>query len=643
MPGFNSPNGDKKKRKQRMDFRDYSAESALFIRRAVVVFIGMIVLSAVLITNLYNLQINRHEDYQTRSNDNRIKLVPIPPSRGLIYDRKGTLLAVNRTIYQLEIVPEKVTDLPTVLNELRDIVDLTDEDIANYEKERKRSRRFTSIALKTPLNQIEVARFSVNQYRFPGLEIKGYQRRFYPYGSALTHVIGYVAKINDKDVERLEKEGIFPNYAATHDIGKLGIERYYESVLHGKTGYEEVEVNSRGRVIRQLHEQAPQAGKDIYLTVDLELQIYIEKLLTTSRAAVVVSDPRNGEILALVSNPSYDPNLFVNGISGPNYRELLGNPDRPLINRTTQGLYPPASTVKPFISVAALSEKVITRNTTIFDPGWWQLPGSEKRYRDWKRYGHGNLNVVKAIVESADTFFYQVAYDMGIDRLSAWMTRFGYGEYSGIDLMEEYNGVMPTREWKERRYKKRWYQGDTIPVGIGQGYWTSTPIQMAKALNILINDGVVKTPHLLLGTKEGDGMLPYEQKINPAIADIHSGYWELAKSGMYGVANAPNGTGRKFFAGTPYKAAAKSGTAQVFSYETYNASKLAERLRDHKLMIAYAPYDNPTVAVTIILENGGAGPAVGTLIRQILDHVLLGDNNTDLPDAPPSPPGSETE
>lgn len=643
MPGLNAPDGDKKKHKQRMDFRDYSAESALFIRRAVVAFIGIVILSAVLVVNLYHLQINRHEDYQTRSNDNRIKLVPIPPSRGLIYDRKGTLLAENRTIYQLEIVPEKVTDLPDVLNELREIVDLTDEDIANYEKERRRSRRFTSIPLKTPLNQIQVARFSVNQYRFPGLEIKGYQRRFYPYGSALTHVIGYVAKINDKDVERLDKDGLLPNYAATHDIGKLGIERYYESVLHGKTGYEEVEVNSRGRVIRQLHEQAPQAGKDIYLTIDLELQMYIEKLLTTSRAAVVVSDPRNGEILALVSNPSYDPNLFVNGISGPDYRGLLNNPDRPLINRTTQGLYPPASTVKPFISVAALSEKVITRNTTIFDPGWWQLPGSEKRYRDWKRYGHGNLNVVKSIIESADTFFYQVAYDMGIDRLSAWMTRFGYGEYSGIDLMEEYNGVMPTREWKQRRYKKQWYRGDTIPVGIGQGYWTSTPIQMSKALNTLINDGVVKTPHLLLGTKEGSGMLPYEQKEYIAIGDIHSGYWELAKSGMFGVANAPNGTGRKFFAGTPYKAAAKSGTAQVFSYETYNASKLAERLRDHKLMIAYAPYDNPKVAVTIILENGGAGPAVGTLVRQILDHVLLGDNNTVLPDAPPSPPGSETE
>lgn len=492
MPGLNPPDGDKKKHKQRMDFRDYSAESALFIRRAVVAFIGIVILSAVLVVNLYHLQINRHEDYQTRSNDNRIKLVPIPPSRGMIYDRRGTLLAENRTIYQLEIIPEKVTDLPDVLNELREIVDLSDEDIANYEKERRRSRRFTSIPLKTPLSQIQVARFSVNQYRFPGLEIKGYQRRFYPYGSALTHVIGYVAKINDKDVERLDKDGILPNYAATHDIGKLGIERYYESVLHGKTGYEEVEVNSRGRVIRQLHEQAPQAGKDIYLTIDLELQMYIEKLLTTSRAAVVVSDPRNGEILALVSNPSYDPNLFVNGISGPDYRGLLNNPDRPLINRTTQGLYPPASTVKPFISVAALSEKVITRNTTIFDPGWWQLPGSEKRYRDWKRYGHGNLNVVKSIIESADTFFYQVAYDMGIDRLSAWMTRFGYGEYSGIDLIEEYNGVMPTREWKQRRYKKQWYQGDTIPVGIGQGYWTSTPIQMSKALNTLINDGVVK-------------------------------------------------------------------------------------------------------------------------------------------------------
>ncbi|AWK41177.1 peptidoglycan DD-transpeptidase MrdA [Photorhabdus laumondii subsp. laumondii] len=628
---------------KRTPFRDYTAESALFARRALVAFIIILVLTGILMANLYHLQITRHEDYQTRSNENRIKLVPIAPSRGIIYDRNGTPLALNRTIYQLEIIPEKVEHLEQTLNDLRNVIDLTDEDIANFEKERKRSRRFTSIPLKTSLDHIQVARFAVNQYRFPGFEIKGYQRRFYPYGSALTHIIGYVAKINDKDVERLDKEGILPNYAATHDIGKLGIERYYETVLHGKTGYEEVEVNNRGRVIRQLHEQPPQAGQDIYLTIDLELQIYIEKLLTTSRAAVVVSDPRNGEILALVSNPSYDPNLFVNGISNKNYQELLNNPDRPLINRATQGIYPPASTVKPFITVAALSTGVINKNTTIFDPGWWQLPGSEKRYRDWKRWGHGSLNAHRAIVESADTFFYQVAYDMGIDRLSEWMTKFGYGEYTGIDLAEERTGIMPTREWKQRKYKKPWYQGDTIPVGIGQGYWTATPIQMVKALTTLINDGNVKTPHLLLSKKLKGEMIPYQQTENIQIGDIHSGYWELAKSGMYGVANLPNGTGHKSFISTPYKAAVKSGTAQVYSYETYNASKIAEHLRDHKLMTAFAPYENPTVALSIILENGGAGPAVGTLVRQILDHVLLGDNNITLPNAVPTPPGTESD
>lgn len=630
-------------KKEPNPFRDYSAESALFVRRAVVAFLGILLLSGVLVANLYNLQIIRFDDYSTRSNDNRIKLVPIAPSRGMIFDRNGTPLALNRTIYQLELMPEKIENLSATLNALRPIVDLTDDDIANFEKERKRSRHFTSIAVKTPLTEVQVARFAVNQFRFPGIEVKGYQRRFYPYGSALTHVIGYVSKINDKDVERLDKEGILPNYAATHDIGKLGIERYYESTLHGKTGYEEVEVNNRGRVIRQLHEQPPQAGKDIYLTLDLSLQIYIEKLLSGSRAAVVVTDPRTGGILALVSNPSYDPNLFVDGISNKDYQGLLNDTNRPLINRATQGVYPPASTVKPYIAVSALSAGVITKNTSLFDPGWWQLPGSEKRYRDWKKWGHGRLNVTKALEESADTFFYQVAYDMGIDRLSSWMSKFGYGEYTGIDLSEERAGLMPTREWKQKRHKKPWYQGDTIPVGIGQGYWTATPIQMAKSLMTLINDGTVKTPHLLQSTRIDGVLVPYKQEDSTQIGSINSGYWEIAKDGMYGVANRPNGTGRKFFEGTPYKAAAKSGTAQVYSYETYNASKVAEHLRDHKLMVAFAPYENPTVSVAIILENGGAGPAVGTITRQILDHILLGDNNTELPDAVPLPPGVEAD
>lgn len=627
----------------RNPFRDYTAESALFVRRALVAFVGILLLSGILAFNLYNLQIVRFQDYQTRSNDNRIKLVPIAPSRGIIYDRYGTPLALNRTIYQLELMPEKVDNLKATLEELKPIVDLTPEDIENFQKERKRSRRFTSIAVKTGLTEVQVARFAVNQFNFPGVEVKGYQRRYYPYGSALTHVIGYVSKINDRDVERLDKDGILANYAATHDIGKLGIERYYEETLHGKTGYEEVEVNNRGRVIRQLHEEAPQAGKDIYLTIDLPLQTYIEALLAGSRSAVVVSDPRDGSIRALVSNPSYDPNLFVDGISSKDYRTLLEDLNKPLINRATQGIYPPASTVKPYIAVSALTAGVITKSTSLFDPGWWQLPGSEKRFRDWKHWGHGHLNVTKALEESADTFFYQVAYDMGIDRLSEWMEKFGYGHYSGIDLSEERSGNMPNRDWKFKRYKKPWYQGDTIPVGIGQGYWTATPIQIMKAMTTLINDGTVKTPHLLLSTKEDGKLVPYQQQDTTQIGDVHSGYWEIAKDGMYGVANRPNGTARKSFADAPYKAAAKSGTAQVYGLkanEIYNAHKIAERLRDHKLMTAFAPFNNPTVAVAVILENGGAGPAVGTITRQILDHILLGDNTTQLPaDAPP--PGTE--
>ncbi|UDG79956.1 peptidoglycan DD-transpeptidase MrdA [Candidatus Steffania adelgidicola] len=612
-------------------FRDYSAESVLFIRRTLVAYVGIFLLTGMLIINLYHLQIIHVEDYRTRSNENRIKLVPIAPSRGIIYDRNGTPLALNRTIYQLELVPEKVHDLKKTITALRTIVDLTDDDLSNFEKERKRAHRFTSLPLKVGLTDVHQARFAVNQYRFPGIEIKSYQQRYYPYGAALTHVIGYVSKIDEEDIERLNQQGMLQNYAPTHDIGKLGIERYYENILHGKTGYEEVEVNNRGQVIRQLREEAPQAGKDITLTLDLNLQQYIETLLLgSSRAAVVVMDPRDGGIRAMVSNPRYDPNLFVNGISSKKYHALLEDENHPLINRATQGLYPPASTVKPYISVSALTIGVINKKFSLLDLGGWTLPGSEKRYRDWKKWGHGRLNVTRALEESADTFFYQVAYDMGIDKLSEWMNKFGYGKYTGIDLSEERAGLMPTRDWKISHFKKKWYQGDTIPVGIGQGYWIATPLQMSKALITLINDGEVRTPHLLYGTLENGHQVPYRQPTNIQIGDPHSGYWEIAKDGMYGVANRPNGTARKSFANTPYKAAAKSGTAQVYglksSRATYNIHKIAERLRDHKLMSAFAPYDKPTVGVVVILENGGGGQAIGTITRQILDYILINNN-----------------
>ncbi|WP_044104692.1 peptidoglycan DD-transpeptidase MrdA [secondary endosymbiont of Ctenarytaina eucalypti] len=631
---------------ERNPFRDYSAESALFVRRALVAVVGIFLLTKILVFNLYHLQIVCCESYRTRSNENRIKLLPIAPSRGIIYDRNGTPLALNRTIYQLELVRGKVSDLDQTIKDLHAIVELTNDDIANFKKKCNQSRRFTSLPLKVGLTDVQQARFAVNQYRFPGVAIKGYERRYYPYGSALTHVIGYVSKINDRDVKRLQKDSTLQNYAATQDIGKLGIERYYESTLHGKAGYEEVEVNNHGRVIRQLHQQPPQAGKDITLTLDLRLQQYVEKLLTGSRAAMIVTDPRDGGIRALVSHPSYDPNLFVDGISKKNYRALLEDENRPLINRATQGTYPPASTVKPYISVSALAIGIINKNFSLFDPGWWQLPGSEKRYRDWKRWGHGWLNVTRALEESADTFFYQIAYNMGIDRLSEWMTRFGYGQYTGIDLCEERTGVMPTRDWKISRFKTPWYQGDTISVGIGQGYWTATPVQMSKALMTLINDGAVRVPHLLYCTRENGRQVYYRQQTYEQIGDPRSSHWKIAKDGMYGVANRPNGTASKSFASAPYKAAAKSGTAQVYSlkaHETYNAQKIAERLRDHKMMTAFAPYDKPTVGVVVILENGGSGPAVGTITRQILDHIFLEDNSTHLLEEATSVlPGSES-
>ncbi|RTF69182.1 penicillin-binding protein 2 [Serratia marcescens] len=628
---------------ERNPFRDYTAESALFVRRALVAFLVILVLSGILIANLYNLQVVRVEDYRTRSNENRIKLVPIAPSRGIIYDRNGTPLALNRTIYQLELMPEKVDDLKATLQALRTVVDLTDDDIANFEKERKRSRRFVSIPVKTALTEVQVARFAVNQFRFPGVEVKGYQRRYYPYGSALTHVTGYVSKINDSDLKRLDKAGLSENYAADRNIGKQGIEAYYESELHGTTGYQEVEVDNHGRVIRLLKEQPPKAGKNIYLTLDLPLQQYIESVLKGQRAAVVVEDPRDGGILAMVSSPSYDPNPFVKGIGYQAYKALLGNPDLPLINRVTQGLYPPASTVKPYMAVSALFAGVITPATTFFGAPTWTLPGTERRYRDWLKTGHGMLNVTKAIEESADTFFYQVAYEMGIDRIHHWLSQFGYGQSTGIDLNEEYRGVLPSRDWKLKVHKKGWYQGDTVSVGIGQGYWVATPIQMVKALSTLLNNGRVKTPHLLYSLQQGNRVTRYQPPAQTAqIGDPNSPYWGIVRNGMYGMANLPNGTGYKLFHTAPYQIAAKSGTSQVFSLkqnQTYNAKMIPVRLRDHIFYTLFAPYKNPRVAMALILENGGGdGVVAGPTARAILDHIFDPANAPQPGDTPQSKP-----
>ena len=610
----------------------------------------IILLIFVLLANLADLQISNFSYYSTKSNNNRIEIIPIPPSRGMIYDRNGTPLAINNITYQLNIIPDKVKNLNEQFEQLKAIVDLTDEDIENFQKERRNYKAHRPVPLKDNLTQQQIAHFVVDQHRFPYVSIVGIQHRYYPYEASLTHIIGYISKINSQDKQRLEEENKSSNYVATFNIGKMGIEKYYEDVLHGIPGYEKVEVNSRGRIVNQINQHPPQAGEDIYLSINLKLQLYIEQLLAGRKAAVVAIDPNNGEILALVSSPTYDSNPFVGGISSDKYKALLNDPNKPLYNRALLGSYPPASTVKPYIAIAALSEGVVTPKSVVNDPGWWQLPGTERRYRDWLKWGHGKVDVLKAIEESVDTYFYQVAYDMGIDRLKAWMTKFGFGERTGIDIStnEESRAVMPSREWKIQRHKKSWLQGDTIPVGIGQGYWTATPIQMAKALTILINNGKTYTPHFLL-YKKSDILNSNEQQpiINPekylennSLSDVNPNYWALAKEGMYRVMFGSRGTARKIYADAKYQAAGKSGTAQVYGLkvdEVYNAHKIPEHLRDHALFVAYAPYDKPKIALAIVLENGGGGSSNGGAVaRKILDFYLLGNNSTQLDESSPN-------
>ncbi|CAK1692524.1 cell elongation-specific peptidoglycan D,D-transpeptidase [Vibrio crassostreae] len=621
--------------RKRSQIRDYKAEARLFTSRAFVAFAGIIVMMSMLVMNLYNIQINQYQDYKTRSNDNRIKVVPIAPNRGLIYDRNGVLLAENRPVFNLEITPEKINDMDDTLVRLQELIEIPPERIERFNRDRRNSRRFKSVPILNQLTEEQVAVFSVNQHKFPGVEVTGTLKRFYPYGDVLTHVIGYVSRINDRDMQRLAREEKDANYQATRDIGKLGIERYYEDMLHGTAGYQEVEVNSRGRVIRTLKFVPSVPGKDIVLNLDIKLQLYVHKLLDGRRGSAIVLDPKDNGVLAMVSSPSYDPNAFVHGISSKGYNALLQDKDRPLVNRATLGIYPPASTIKPFIAVAALQEGVITPNTTRNDPGYWKIPNSKTRpFRDWLRWGHGVVDIEKAIEESVDTFFYQIAYDLGIDRISKWMMMFGFGDYTGIDIYEESKANMPTRDWKMARHRVPWYQGDTIPVGIGQGYWTATPMQIAKATSVLVNEGEVTAPHLLRSTI--DNGRPFDEQIMsdietyPPLTGVKKKYWDIAQEGMRLANHGKKGTARRSFQKMSYQTAGKSGTAQVFGLkedEEYNADEIAEHLRDHALFTGYAPFEDPEAVVTIVLENAGGGSSNGgPVVRRILDHIILAED-----------------
>ncbi|HIF9289561.1 TPA: penicillin-binding protein 2 [Photobacterium damselae] len=628
------------KKTTRTPFRDHTAEVRLFGRRAIFSFAAIIILMGVLIGNLYHLQVQDYSAYKARSNDNRIKIIPVAPNRGRIFDRNGVLLAENVPIYSLDLYPSKIKDLKQTLAGLQKLLGITDEQIAAFYKEKRHTSHYKPVTLIEQMTETQVAEFSVNEFHYPGVDVDAYLERYYPYGAQLTHVLGYVAKINDRDIQRLKDEGVYSNYKATHTIGKLGVERYYESLLHGKSGYEKVEVDSRGRVVRTLSYVPPVSGKDIMLNIDLGLQEYANQLLTQQvkdpitgkmvtkprRGSIVVLDPKDNSVLAMASSPSYDPNLFVHGISSKNYRALLNNPDHPLLNRATLGVYPPGSTVKPEIAVAALTTGVITPQTTYDFPGWWQIPNAKttRKFRDDVRWGHGRVNIYKAIEESVDTFFYQVAYDMGIDRLSTWMKKFGYGQPTGIDIREETNGNMPTREWKHARFKVPWYQGDTIPVGIGQGYWTATPMQIAKAASVIAESGVEHRPHLLKGiVEENDKVDDAEFPDFPKVVAPKQN-WQIAQEGMHLV--TVSGTARSIFKNVAYPVAGKTGTSQVFTLadnQNYNAKDIAEHLRDHALFVGFAPVQNPKVLVATVLENGGWGKNAAPLAKKIMDYVLL--------------------
>jgi len=577
----------------------------------------------VLVTNLYHLQVESYKDYETRSNDNRIRVVPIAPSRGLIYDRNGVLLAENLPFYSLDLVPEKISNMSETLDELGKLIEISEDERETFTEALKFHRRFKPLTLKNQLTEEQVAIFSVNQHKFPGISVEAGLKRNYPYGAQITHVLGYVGKINTRDRAQLERSDLWKNYAATKDIGKQGIEKFYESLLHGKPGHLEEEVNNRGRAIRTLKIVPPEPGQDIYLTLDLKLQQKAVELLTGLRGSIVAIDPRDGGVLAMVSSPSYDPNQFVQGINNKDYSALLNDKSRPLINRATQGQYAPASTIKPHLALLGLDEKVITESTRVWDPGFWQIPGVERKYRDWRRWGHGWVNVYSAITESCDTFFYELAYKVGVDHIARFMEQFGFGQNTGIDIFEESSGNMPSKEWKRLKYNQAWYIGDTISVGIGQGYWTATPLQLANAVGIMANKGRRFPPHLLKSIKDNTAKIDSPINELPPIELNSPRNWNIINEAMRQTAN------KSRFTDATYTAAMKTGTAQVIGVAEntkYDASKIAEHFRDNALVVAYAPFEDPKIVLAVVMENAGWGGAnAGPVARAMLDEYMLRD------------------
>jgi len=609
--------------------KDYLRESLLFRDRALVAGIAVVLLLLGLILRLINLQIINHEHFITLSQDNRVKLQPLPPTRGLIYDRNGTILAQNLPTYSLEVTPERVDDMQQTLTEIGRIVTISDSDRRRFERLRKQKRRFDSIPIRIRLNQEEVARLAVNRHRFPGVEIQAKLMRDYPLGEETAHVIGYVGRINQRELQTIDTS----SYAGTSHIGKNGVEKTYEKMLHGEVGLQQVEVNALGRVIRVLQSQPPVPGRDLYLSLDVGLQAATMEAFGDYTGGAAAIDPQTGQVLALVSKPGFDPNLFVEGISPKEYKALQQSEEKPLFNRALRGQYPPGSTIKPFIGLGGLETGTtdVTRQT--FCPGFFRLPGRAHKYRDWKKGGHGLMNLREAITQSCDVYYYDLANRMGVDKLHRFLSRFDFGRRTGIDISGERPGLLPSREWKKRARRQPWYPGETLIMGIGQGYFLATPLQLAHATAILAASGINRAPRVVQATKGSDDPAPValEPAAPKLLPKALPGNWEDVIEAMTLVIEGRRGTARRI-RDPRYRIAGKTGTAQVFTIkqdETYDAEKISKKNRDHALFIAFAPVEDPRIAVAVIVENGEhGGSTAAPIAKRIMDYYLMGDKGT---------------
>jgi len=611
----------------RIAFKDHLRETKLFTNRAVVFLIISSLLMLMVVVRLVYLQVISHDHFTTLSIKNRIRVVPVAPVRGLIYDRNGIVLAENLPSYALKVVPEQIKDMEATVNELRDLIEISDENLNIFKKYLKRSSSFNSIPLRFRLSDEEVARFAVNRHRFPGVDIEARLMRHYPLGELAAHAVGYVGRINEDELQRLD----VANYGGTDHIGKTGVEKYYENVLHGTVGHQEVETNAQGRVIRVVKNSPSTPGQNLYLNIDANLQLVASQAFGENNGSLVAIEPATGAVLALVNVPSFDPNLFVNGVDSKTYKALTNSPDRPLFNRALTGQYPPGSTIKPFIGLAGLEYGVIDQEHKIVCPGFYKLKGDRtgRRYRDWKKKGHGITNLDKAIVQSCDVFFYDLAFTLGIDRLSEFLGKFGLGKRTGIDIYGELSGINPSRQWKRQNRRLAWYPGETLITGIGQGFMLVTPLQLASMTATMASKGKIMQPTVVQALQDpvSNEIIFIKSKVVNTIKFNDIENIENVIKSMKKVVHNWRGTARRIGVDSPYKIAGKTGTAQVFGIkqdEEYDKTKIIKKLQDHALFIGFAPVESPQIAVAAIVENGGHGGSVASpIVRKVMDAFIV--------------------